>query len=99
MKIRVCGYIAAGVLLVAASGAYAADGQAVYNQSCSTCHNNIAPKLGDKAAWAPRIKLGADALVSAVIKGKGMMPPRGGHANLSDADIQAAVEYIVSKSQ
>ena len=98
MKFAICGCIAASVLMIAASGAWA-DGQAVYNQNCGVCHNNIAPKLGDKAAWAPRIKQGSDALVANVIKGKGAMPARGGHANLSDADIKVAVEYIESKAQ
>jgi cytochrome c5 len=55
--------------------------------------------LGDKAAWAPLIKEGADSLVASTIKGKGTMPPRGGHANLSDADIKAAVAYMVSQGQ
>ena len=58
-----------------------------------------APKLGDKAAWAPRIKTGNDALVASVIKGKGAMPPKGGGAALSDAEIKAAVEYLVAQSK
>ena len=98
MKLLLSGSVVASIL-IATSGAQAADGQAVYDQNCGACHNNIAPKLGDKAAWAPRIKQGTDALVANVIKGKGMMPARGGHANLSDADIKAAVTYIESKSQ
>ena len=57
------------------------------------------PKLGDKAAWQPRIKTGADALLAAVIKGKGAMQPRAGNRALWDADIRAAVEYIVSQSK
>ncbi len=57
------------------------------------------PKIGDKDAWAPLIKQGTDALVASTIKGKGMMPARGGHATLSDADIKAAVEYLENKSQ
>lgn len=99
MKLTFCGCIVAGVFVIATSGAQAADGQAVFNQNCGTCHNAISPKLGDKAAWAPRIKLGTDALVTSVIKGKGMMPARAGKPNLSDDDIKAAVGYIESKSQ
>ena len=57
-----------------------------------------APKFGDKAAWAPRIKTGLDALTASVIKGKGAMPPKGGSA-ASDADIRAAVEYMVSAAK
>ena len=98
MKLSFYGYLVAG-LVVAASGASAADGQAVYDQNCAACHKIMAPKTGDKAAWAPLIKQGTDALTQNVIKGKGMMPARGGHANLSDADIKAAVQYMEDKSK
>jgi len=98
MKLPLCGYVVATILM-AASGAQAADGQAVYTQNCAMCHNNMAPKIGDKDAWATRIKQGTDALVASVIKGKGAMPARGGKPGLSDDDIKAAVGYIESKSQ
>jgi len=98
MKLPLYGFLLASVL-VTVSGAQAADGQAVYNQDCGVCHNAIPPKVGDNAAWAPRIKQGTDALVANVIKGKGMMPARAGHADLSDDDIKAAVGYIESKAQ
>ena len=97
MKLSVCGYLAIGLL--AAAPAALADGQAVYDQNCAACHKMMAPKTGDKTAWAPLIKQGADTLTQSVIKGKGMMPARGGHANLSDADIKSAVEYMISKSK
>jgi cytochrome c5 len=84
--------------LVAAGPVAAAEGKVVYDKSCSACHNNMAPKLGDKVAWAPRIKLGADALTASVIKGKGAMPPKGG-STLSDADIKDAVEYMIGKAK
>ena len=58
-----------------------------------------APKLGDKAAWAPRLKTGKEALYASVIKGKGAMPPKGGNAALSDADVKAAVDYLVAGSK
>jgi cytochrome c5 len=70
---------------------------ALYGQVCQACHAAGvagAPKLGDKAAWAPRISEGLDALTAAVIKGKGAMPPRGGSA-ATDADIRATVSYMV----
>jgi cytochrome c5 len=57
-----------------------------------------APKLGDKAAWAPRIATGIDAMTASVIKGKGAMPPKAG-TSASDADLRAAVEYMVAASQ
>ena len=75
----------------------AADGKAVYEKSCKGCHSAMKPKMGDKEAWAPLIKQGADTLTASVVKGKGMMPPKGGAA--SDADVKAAVEYIVSQSK
>ena len=82
--------------------AAAADGKAVYDQTCVACHaQSVAgsPKLGDKAAWAPRIKTGMDALVQSALKGKGAMPPKGGNTSLSDAQIRAAVEFMVSQSK
>jgi cytochrome c5 len=86
----------AGVALLTVAPVAWADGQAVYNANCAPCHNNMKPKLGDKAAWAPLVAQGTDALVASVIKGKGAMPARGGKPALSDADIKAAVEYLES---
>jgi cytochrome c5 len=80
----------------------AADGKKVYDTTCMACHATgaaNAPKLGDKAAWAPRIKSGAGSLVKSVLNGKGAMPPKGGSAALSEAEIRAAVEYLVSQSK
>jgi cytochrome c5 len=80
----------------------AADGKKVFDTVCTVCHTAGvagAPKPGDKAAWAPRIKQGTDALVQSVIKGKGAMPPRAGNASLSDAEIRAAVEFMVSQAK
>ena len=79
-----------------------ANGKAVYDKVCAVCHAAAvagAPKPGDKAAWAPRIQQGADALVQSVIKGKGAMPPKGGNAALTDAEIRAAVDFLVSQSK
>jgi len=73
----------AGITLLTVAPALAADGQAIYKANCAPCHNAMKPKLGDKANW-----------VESTIKGKGTMPPRGGHPNLSDSDIKAAVEYM-----
>ena len=75
-----------------------ADGKAIYEKVCAVCHAAGvagAPKTGDKAAWAPRIKQGTDALYAASIKGKGAMPPKGGAMQLPDADIKSAVDYLV----
>ena len=80
----------------------AADGKAVYDKICVACHQvSVAgsPRLGDKAAWAPRIPAGTDALMQSVIKGKGAMPPRAGNASLSEGEIRAAVEFMVSQAK
>ena len=81
--------------------AAANNGEALYKQVCMACHAQAvagAPKFGDKAAWAPRIKTGLDMLTASVIKGKGAMPPKGGSA-ASDADIRATVEYMVNAAK
>jgi len=86
----------------AAAGADLAKGKSVYNSVCMVCHAAgvaNAPKLGDKAKWAPLIAEGMDRLVEIAIKGKGAMPPKGGRIDLADADIRNAVEYMVSESQ
>ncbi len=84
----------AGIALLTVAPAAWADGAAVYKANCAPCHNNMKPKLGDKAAWAALVAQGTDALVASTIKGKGAMPPKGGHASLSADDIKAAVEYM-----
>jgi cytochrome c5 len=90
---------AAGAQKTAAAGA---DGKAVFDKVCTVCHTAGvagAPKPGDKAAWAPRIKTGIDALQQSVTKGKGAMPPKAGNPALTDAEIRAAIEYMVSQSK
>jgi len=88
--------------LLAASGSVLADGQKIYQATCQACHASGAagaPKLGDKAAWAPRIATGVDAMLAVAIKGKGAMPPKGACAACTDDDLKAAIEYMVSQSQ
>jgi cytochrome c5 len=58
-----------------------------------------APKFGDKAAWAPRIKTGKGAMYASVMKGKGAMPARGGNPGLSDDAVKAAVDYMVAAAK
>ena len=81
-------------------------GPQVFNQACNACHGagiGGAPKFGDKAAWAPRIAQGMDTLHKHALQGfqgkAGVMPPKGGWVNLSDGEITAAVDYMVSKSR
>ncbi len=76
-------------------------GEAVYQRACAMCHAAgvaEAPIPGDYAAWSDRLKTGRDALVSSAVDGKGVMPPKGGQPQLGDAEIAAAVDYIISKS-
>lgn len=75
-----------------------ARGKAVYDANCTACHATGvagAPKTGDRAAWAPRLKGGMDALYAASIKGKNAMPPKGGNLTLAEAEVKAAVDYMV----
>ncbi len=80
----------------------AAAGKKLYESACMACHAAGvagAPKFGDKAAWAPRIQSGLDALTASVIKGKGAMPPKGAAATATDAEVRAAVEYMVAAAK
>lgn len=82
--------------------AQAADGMATYNTACMACHATGAagaPKLGDKAAWAPRLAKGKAAMYTTALKGKGAMPAKGGRADFSDAVIKSAVDYMIAKSK
>lgn len=101
MKSRiVCAALLTGSLLIAAQAN--AGGKETYEGSCAACHTAGvagAPKLGDKAAWAPRIATGAAALHASAIKGKGIMPPKGGNAALSDTDVTAAADYMISQAK
>lgn len=84
----------------AASSADAGAGEKLYGSVCAACHAAGvagAPKPDDKAAWAPRLAQGIDGLTQSVIKGKNVMPPKGGAVNASDAELRAAVEYLTSK--
>ncbi|HWM41175.1 MAG TPA: c-type cytochrome [Burkholderiales bacterium] len=86
----------------AAASKTTADGKGVYDKVCFVCHQQSvagSPKLGDKAAWAPRIKTGTGTMVQSVIKGKGAMPPKAGNPALSEGEIRAAVEFMVSQSK
>ena len=72
-------------------------GEQVVKEQCAQCHEtgkNGAPRIGDRAAWIPRLNTGLDNTVRSAINGHGGMPPRGGKANLSDAEIRAAIVYM-----
>ncbi len=92
--------VTTAVAAVAAPAAAKADAvPALYTSVCAVCHVAgvaNAPKLGDKAAWAPRLAAGVDGLTASVIKGKGAMPPKGGAGAASDAEIKAVVAYMLA---
>jgi cytochrome c5 len=77
-------------------------GEQVYQTVCKTCHEAGlvgAPKMGDRAAWAPRIKEGENELFAHALKGtnKGM-PPKGGDQNLADIEVQRGVVYMANRA-
>ena len=75
-------------------------GEQIVNAQCVKCHQTGvggAPKIGDRAAWIPRIKQGLDVVVRSAVNGHGGMPARGGLANLTDAEIRSAVIYMFNK--
>jgi len=88
--------------VASAAPATAADGKSTYDKTCMACHSTGAagaPKLGDKAAWAPRLKQGIAALHASALKGKGAMPPKGGNTGLPDDAVKAAVDYMAAAAK
>lgn len=84
-------------LLALTSNVQAADVPAKYNMYCVACHGTGAagaPKVGDTAAWAPRIAAGADALVTSVKAGKNAMPPKGLCNDCTDAEFKELIQYM-----
>src|SRR3989442_165450 len=76
-------------------------GEEVVKTVCAACHQAgvaNAPKLGDKTAWAPRIKEGLGELVKDAIKGKGAMPPKGGNPSLTDDEVTRAVVLMANQA-
>lgn len=74
-------------------------GKQVVEARCVECHGSGkdgAPRIGDQAAWVPRLKNGVDFLVRSAINGHGPMPPRGGMADLTDSEIRGAIVYMLN---
>jgi cytochrome c5 len=93
---------AAGAAPTPAAAGGAANGKSIFDANCSACHATGvagAPKIGDKAAWAPRLKQGMDTLHQSALKGKGAMPAKGGNGSLSDADVTAAVDFLAGQGK
>lgn len=74
-------------------------GEQIVKERCAQCHQTGeggAPKIGDRAAWIPRLKQGLDIVVSSAIKGHGGMPARGGQADLTDAELRSAIVFMMN---
>jgi len=108
MRMQLPSFRSATLALAAAGAAVAVGaqddplGRATYQSGCVACHGTGvagAPKVGDAAAWAPRIKAGLNSLYASALKGKGAMPAKGGNTALPDDAVQAAVRHMVALSQ
>jgi cytochrome c5 len=91
---------------VAAAAPAEVNGQRIYQSACVACHGAGiagAPKVGDTGLWAKRIAKGLDILYASAINGvqgnAGVMPAKGGNPALSNAEVKAAVDYIVAQSK
>lgn len=85
----------------APAGGAARSSEDIVKTVCAACHTTGAagaPKIGDKAAWGPRLKQGLNGLLANSIKGIGGMPPRGGGADLSDAELANAIVHMANQS-
>jgi len=81
-------------------------GEEVYRLACASCHDSGiggAQVIGDRDGWRSRLSKGMDVLVRHSIDGfsgaVGDMPPRGGQMQLSDAEVEAAVCYLIEQSR
>jgi cytochrome c5 len=86
----------------ASQQASAGAGKKTFDTVCTACHTAGvagAPKFADKAAWAPRVAQGKDKLYQSALHGKNAMPAKGGNPALSEADVKAAVDYMVSAAK
>ncbi len=92
--------IAFAAVAMMSSSAFAADGEAVFNKVCATCHAPAmasamgAPAAHDVAAWEPRLADGIDAAVASAKAGKNAMPPMGMCTDCTDEDLKAAIEFM-----
>lgn len=86
----------------ASAGGSAKSGEEIFNSTCTGCHSTGAagaPKLGDKAAWAPRIAQGISKVYEHALGGLNAMPPKGMCSSCSDDEIKATVDFMVGKSK
>lgn len=100
-SLKLLAFLSLAVLGSGSALAAPVQGEKIFTANCAACHGAGvlgAPKFGDKAAWAPRIKQGKDTLYSHALSGFKMMPAKGGNAALKDAEVKAAIDYMVSKA-
>ena len=93
---------ASGPVLAADAVQKDRDGKTVVDAVCSKCHASGAqgaPRIGDQAAWTPRLKRGLDTTVRSAIQGHGSMPSRGGMSALTDAEVRNAIVYMFNPEQ
>jgi cytochrome c5 len=94
--------LSAATFTIAQTAPAARTGKQVYDAACVMCHASGAagaPKFGDAVAWKPRIAQGDAAMLQHVTKGYKAMPPRGTCTKCSDAELKAAIDYMVAKAQ
>ena len=83
-----------------AAGGAPRTGEEITKEVCAACHQAgvaNAPKLADKAAWAPRLKQGLNGLLASVVKGKGAMPPRAG-TSFTDEELARAIVFMANQA-
>ena len=103
MRVKFLKYLLAYCMVAWSAAGFADEGSNVYRQACAICHavgvSGIpgVPKLGAQTDWDSRIAAGRPKMLRSVLRGKGVMPPKGGDASLSDAQAEAALDYMLSK--
>ena len=98
-RLQPVGRVEFGASAAASSGPRS--GEDIVQSACLACHQAgvaNAPKIGDKAAWGPRIKTGLSTMLQVAIKGKGAMPPKGGDTSLTDAEVTRAVVFMANSA-
>jgi len=98
-RLQPVGRVEFGASAAASSGPRS--GEDIVQSACLACHQAgvaNAPKIGDKADWAPYVKTGLSALLQNAAKGKGAMPPKGGDASLTDAELTRAVVFMANSA-
>lgn len=91
----------AAIVLATVSSSGLTQGKGVFEQTCAACHlGGIggAPSIHDRESWRVRLRQGQAVLVQHALEGHGAMPPKGGNPMLSDAQVRAAVHYMISRA-